>query len=381
MCRHPLGGGDIASKLYRIENVGTRQVERITANDEERRRQGYELQTTFSFHGAVGIRSTIVEDAEGSLLAADFAPAALVRRINKGLRRRKDLNEVGFWIDPKSGYWIGAARPGEADDPSPTRFRQQLTPVVEDRKNALLLRFPAAWLAAMGDTAVSVVATIQHALARGVEGVYQLEEGEILVEPTPARKDRRGLLFYEAAEGGAGALSRLVSEEGAFQAVARKALEVMHYDLASLHAAAISGPSALLNLSDARCVAGCYRCLLSYFNQPDHELIDRRQDPALAFLIRLAFAATRGVDGAGEPHPDLGGCPPPDAAPLVIDGHSIELIWRSARIAAAEEGSVPPGLNDDLAARGIELILLPSAGTARSQVLADLAVLLGGKPL
>jgi Lhr-like helicase len=381
VCRHPLGGGDIASKLYRIENVGTRQVERITANDEERRRQGYELQTTFSFHGAVGIRSTVVEDAEGSLLAADFAPAALVRRINKGLRRRKDLNEVGFWIDPKSGYWIGAARPGEADDPSPTRFRQQLTPVVEDRKNALLLRFPAAWLAAMGDTAVSVVATIQHALARGVEGVYQLEEGEILVEPTPARKDRRGLLFYEAAEGGAGALSRLVSEEGAFQAVARKALEVMHYDLASLDAAAISGPSALLNLSDARCVAGCYRCLLSYFNQPDHELIDRRQDPALAFLIRLAFAATRGVDGAGEPHPDLGGCPPPDAAPLVVDGHSIELIWRSARIAAAEEGSVPPGLNDDLAARGIELILLPSAGTARSQVLADLAVLLGGKPL
>ena len=156
----------------------------------------------------------------------------------------------------------------------------------------------------------------------------------------------------------------------------------MHYDLASLDAAAISGPSARSNRpANARCVAGCYRCLLSYFNQPDHELIDRRQDPALAFLIRLAFAATRGVDGAGEPHPDLGGCPPPDAAPLVVDGHSIELIWRSARIAAAEEGSVPPGLNDNLAARGIELILLPSAGTARSQVLADLAVLLGGKPL
>ena len=26
---------------------------------------------------------------------------------------------------------------------------------------------------------------------------------------------------------------------------------------------------------DARCVEGCYRCLLSYYNQPDHELIDR----------------------------------------------------------------------------------------------------------
>jgi hypothetical protein len=136
-----------------------------------------------------------------------------------------------------------------------------------------------------------------------------------------------------------------------------------------------------LNLSDARCVAGCYRCLLSYFNQPDHELIDRRLDPALAFLIRLAFAGTRGDDGVAKPHPDLGGCPPPDAAPLVIDGTSIDLIWRSARIAAAEEGASPPELSDSLGARGIELVLLPAETKARSQALAHLAVLLGGKPL
>ena len=45
------------------------------------------------------------------------------------------------------------------------------------------------------------MATIQHALARGVETVYQLEEGEILAEPTPTKKDRRAL-FFEAAEGG-----------------------------------------------------------------------------------------------------------------------------------------------------------------------------------
>ena len=59
VCRHPLSGANITRELYRIENVGTRQVERITANDEERRRQGYDLQTTFSFHDASGIRSTV----------------------------------------------------------------------------------------------------------------------------------------------------------------------------------------------------------------------------------------------------------------------------------------------------------------------------------
>jgi hypothetical protein len=65
----------------------------------------------------------------------------------------------------------------------------------------------------------------------------------------------------------------------------------------------------------------------------------------------------------------------------VIDGHNIELIWRSARIAAAQEGALPPGLSDRLAARGIELVLLPAKAKARSHALAHLAVLLGGKPL
>jgi hypothetical protein len=135
-----------------------------------------------------------------------------------------------------------------------------------------------------------------------VEAVYQLEEGEILVEPTPSRKDRRALLFYEAAEGGAGALSRLTEEKAAFRTVARKALEIMHYDPASIEDAAIKGPSALVSIADARCVAGCYRCLLSYFNQPDQENIDRRQEPALQLLLRRRRTITESIcrrEGSG----------------------------------------------------------------------------------
>jgi hypothetical protein len=379
VCRHPLSGANITRELHRIENVGTRQVERITANDEERRRQGYDLQTTFSFRDASGVTSRTLEDAMGEILWADFAPAALVRRINRGLRRRKDQSTIGFLIDPKSGYWASASGSQDEDEPSPTKIRQRITPVVEDRKNALLIRFPSQWLAAAGDNTESVVATIQHALARGVEAVYQLEEGEILVEPTPSRKDRRALLFYEAAEGGAGALSRLTEEKSAFRTIARKALEIMHYDPAGLEDAAVRGPSALVSVPDARCVAGCYRCLLSYFNQPDHELIDRRQEPALQFLLRLAFAETHDPQDEAERHANLEGCPPPDAETIEIDGYRVELIWRAARMAAAEQDTAPPKLGDKLAVKGIELVLLPSEKNARSQALANLAVVLGGK--
>ena len=45
------------------------------------------------------------------------------------------------------------------------------------------------------------------------------------------------------------------------------------------------------------CEAGCYQCLLSYFNQPDHELIDRRNAAALKFLAALANGSVEPVKG------------------------------------------------------------------------------------
>src|SRR5262249_26773798 len=53
----------------------------------------------------------------------------------------------------------------------------------------------------------------------------------------------------------------------------------------------------LTNLDEA-CEAGCYKCLLSYTNQPDHKTIDRRTDAVLDLLCRLSRAdATRGTFG------------------------------------------------------------------------------------
>jgi len=49
---------------------------------------------------------------------------------------------------------------------------------------------------------------------------------------------------------------------------------------------------------DPECEAGCYRCLLSYYNQPDHELIDRRDPAVLRLLCRLTEAeARKGTEG------------------------------------------------------------------------------------
>src|SRR5690606_8321786 len=48
-CEAPLAGAPVINHLYRIENVDTWPTVRITANDEDRQRQSFELQTVFEW--------------------------------------------------------------------------------------------------------------------------------------------------------------------------------------------------------------------------------------------------------------------------------------------------------------------------------------------
>lgn len=286
-CGMPLADAKPINGLYRIENVDTEPVERITANDEERQRQAFELQTVFEWgirHGQVDVSTVLARDDAGDILTLRYGPGATITRINKGLRRRKNPNQFGFFINPRTGWWVKEEVDeddnGRNDDKLPP---QRIVPFVQDSKNALLMQ-------PHGECLPGTLATLQHALKRGIEAVYQLEEAELLAEPLPDARERQGVLFYEATEGGAGVLTRLANDADALAQVARQALRVMHYDIPD------DGPMPSLDdlrdVPDVKCVAGCYRCLLSYYNQPDHELIHRRDPDALRLLWRLAQVST-----------------------------------------------------------------------------------------
>ncbi len=288
-CGVSLGDADLVNHVYRIENVATQQAERITANDEERQRQGFELQTTFQWaerEGIVDVRKGVASDHDGDILRLGYGPGATITRINKGLRRRANKKQLGFRIDPISGYWAkNEDEDEEVLDPTKTA-RQWIVPSVEDRKNALLVQ------SAEPDLDEVTLVTLQHALLRGIEAVFQLEEGEILAEPMPTRDDRNGFLLYEATEGGAGVLTRLVSDTTIIQDVAREALDIMHFDVGRELPAT---PASLVDQPGTNCVAACYRCLMSYFNQPDHEQLDRRDPKAREILLRLTRSFTSGL--------------------------------------------------------------------------------------
>lgn len=228
-CDNHMAGEVPIKKTLRIDNVEAAPTERITANDEERVRQGFDIQTVFSWpkrDGQIQVTNAKFVCEETSLLSLQYANSAEISRLNKGLKRRKDQTVFGFHIDPRSGYWAKSdGEDGDTDVPPDVVKPVRIVPIVRDRKNALLLRFERP-----EQYEPETIATVQYALLRGIEVVFQLEEGEILSEPLPARDNRRAILTYEATEGGAGVLTRLIDDGRAINEVAKTALCLMHFE-------------------------------------------------------------------------------------------------------------------------------------------------------
>jgi len=234
-CQEPLSEEGRINSLFRIETVETRVQERISVNEEDRQRQGYDLQTTYRFtpgaNGVIEVNDSTAVLGSEDVARLTYSPAARIWRVNKGWRRRKDKEQLGFYINPITGQWSKQEDPSKETDPEAKKDKheekqpvQRIVPFVEDHRNILIFT-PSKQLSEAS------MATLQSALKRGIAQAFQIEESELVVEALPDRSDRRGLLFYEAAEGGAGVLSRICHDPEQLAIVAREALKVMHYNI------------------------------------------------------------------------------------------------------------------------------------------------------
>jgi ATP-dependent helicase YprA (DUF1998 family) len=284
---------DTTRSLLRLTSVRTVRRDRISSDEEERRRSGFEVETSFRFAGEP---NRAVAELNGStVLEVTYGDSATIRRANLGLLRRKRLETRGYLIDVTNGRWLKESDevPDQEDLPDVTRVRrpQRVIPYVADRRNILVTRLPARV-----DPKVAI--SVMIALERGIETAFQLEDSELESEQLPDPEQRGRALFVESAEGGAGVLRRLAEEPGALAKAAATALDVMHFNPET-------GDDVAWRLDERDpCVAACYQCLLSYGNQGMHEMIDRRL--ALDTLRELARAA---IDAAVEKNESGGsGC-------------------------------------------------------------------------
>ena len=217
------------SHLLRLQNVSTKRRDRITSDEEERTRMGFEIRSGLRFKEVNGVphyQVADVSDGEQCVLKLTYGDTATIWRINLGWRRRADKNRLGFVIDMEKGYWQRHDQLPDDEDPSdPLGTKvERVIPFVEDRRNCLIIE-PRDRLDE------KVMATLQSVLKKSIQAIYQLEDNELAVEPLPSVDDRRQILIYESAEGGAGVLRRLLDAPDAIREIAEEALRLCHFDL------------------------------------------------------------------------------------------------------------------------------------------------------
>jgi hypothetical protein len=264
------------ASLLEMPTQGTRRRERITCDEEERLKQGYELTTHFRFAPTAGgqRRASVLSKNGQSLAELDYGPAATLWRINHRWSRSRDQ---GFFLSMGRGFWVGPdAQNNQGQVPGqPVEIRSNIRLFVRITPNILLIQPPTG----QGFPDDSFILTLEHALTRGIQAAFQVEASELTAELI-GQRERRGLLFWEAAEGGLGVLRRLADEPDRLAQVARNALEILHFH-----------PDTGEDQLPDKCARACYDCLLSYYNQREHPLLDRHE--VKDFLLQLAGATTR----------------------------------------------------------------------------------------
>lgn len=244
--------------LFEMSTQLTQRIERITCEEEERLREGYLIETYFQFAtDQHGLRRVVAKPMQDVDITLTYGAQATLLMVNHGWRRYK---HKGFNLNVKTGVW--QKRPDDFGDDSDTTdttadTRSNVRIVVRDTRNLLLITPPATL---RGDQ--SALLSLQYALLRAIVEWYQLEDNEISTDLV-GHKHQPFVLFWEANEGGAGVLRRLVEDDHALAQVARQALALCHFD-----------PETGVDTQPA-CLRSCYRCLLSYSNQSVHLQLNR----------------------------------------------------------------------------------------------------------
>ncbi len=230
------------------------ETARITCEEEERISRGYQIDSFFHVDRGdfTSIRSAVARSGESHLLNLRFIPAARLVSLNRGWRSQ---NTEGFPVGITSGNWRSSMPEPDPDAREEYRVVKVWTSNLAD---ALYIE-PIQALGLESDGVI----TLQHALKRAIESVFQVEPSEINVS-TMGDSESPNILLYEAAEGSLGILSQFVDDVVTFRKVIEKAEQICRFDDEEYKAPA------------------SYDDLMSYYNQRDHQRLDR-------FLIRDAL--------------------------------------------------------------------------------------------
>ena len=262
----PFSGADLSdngnvenlANLLEMRDGYARPVQRISCEEEERMRKGFEEKLYFRTDHAHAIQVVKVIFEGEHLLNLRYIPTAQIVKVNLRWRASR-TQEQGFAFDTRSGKWLTQKevenRQDRGEEAMDTLQRVHL--YATDTANALYLE-PCARLNLSPDG----VLTLMYALKRALEIYFQVEPREMgaTLMGEPAQPN---IFIYEAAEGSLGILSQITQDAGAFRKVAETAYKLCYFENGSD-----------VHPNGEHCPAS-YSDLLDYFNQRDHAKINR----------------------------------------------------------------------------------------------------------
>jgi len=263
-CESSFDGTHPNPNAMEFPNQHARPEEYITSDEEERRRQGYEINSYYERSDPQAY------DLEGDGIEArvTYEGSANIVLVNGGLRDADEDDLNGFALCMECNRWLTSEDQIEShvdeDDPdcyanaSEEAIKREIELFSEGQHDTVTLTTPLPGDLKPEQTA-EFYRTLKETIYQGILVAFDLDEEEIdtFVKPAMREHGQVTIVIYETSEGGAGVLHSLM-DEARFRKAVREAQTVLHGDP-----------------DDDGCERACYECLLSFYNQPEHESLDR----------------------------------------------------------------------------------------------------------
>ncbi|GAB4543589.1 MAG: hypothetical protein Kow0063_36900 [Anaerolineae bacterium] len=262
VCGESLIGVHPIRRALQMPDMAARRRTSITADEEERMRRGYLIEV----HYQMGDDAQAFQVRAGGqvVLEMTYQHNGRVIVVNRGPRQAEEEGGPGFTYCRACNRWLVGARAVEehiGDDGKCPRHASAedildgIYLFTDSSNDVVTIDCP---LPAGVNDARSFYTTLLHTFEQALVITMNLDEGEVdgFLASVPG-EERWHLVLYETAEGGIGAVEAL-TDPNRLAAVVQSARELLHEG------------------EEEGCEKACYECLCSFYNQRDHELLDRQ---------------------------------------------------------------------------------------------------------
>lgn len=261
-CGETFDGVHTNPNAMELPDQRARPEENITSDDEERQREGYDIEQYYE-------RRSVTEyelAGDGVSGHVTYESNARIVTVNSGIRGRDDDELQGFALCTECNRWLTSYNQIEnhVDDgcyanADADAIREGIELYTEGGHDTVTVTTPLPGQVD-DNRSESFFHTLKEALYQGILVEFDLDEQELstFIKPAPGDHGDLTIVIHETSEGGAGALHDLTDPtKNRFARAVREALDVLH-----------------ANDPDG-CERACYECLMSYYNQREHPLFDR----------------------------------------------------------------------------------------------------------